>query len=275
MTEESLYPILPLGGEFPKSAIRGAVGTLRVLPVSALRVDDTFQRAVSTGSARNIRRICADFNWSKFLPVIVVEQGEVYSIIDGQHRTIAAATLGINAVPCYVLACGPREAAAAFAAINGNVTPVGPVDVWFAELKAGGEEAVSLQGALDAAGVRVVRKKDGMAVGETRSINVLRRAFDRFGRDLLITVLQCITETGSGNPGMINGAVVNGIGSAIRSKTELLNNPSALFNVFDRIDLPAMLDAAQRESVTSGNPVQFIMTRRINAALRESGRKTA
>lgn len=267
----ALHPILPLGIEIAGSP-RGAIGRLEVIAIERLVIDDTYQRSVSARSVTNIRRIAAAFDWAKFLPVIVTEVsgdgGERFAIVDGQHRATAAATLGITAVPCYVLACTASEAAAAFAAINGNVTPVAPIDLWFAELAAGDPKCRELQRVLEAAGVTVTRKKEGHRVGETRSINVLRRALHFYGAPLLTTILQCITETGTGNPGMIVGASVNGIGMAIRTKPDLLARPSDLFAVFDGIDLAAVTYAAKIEQARTGNVVQWIITRTVNEAIR-------
>lgn len=263
----ALYEILPLGGDLETGPVSGAIGSLAILPISKLRVDDTYQRAISVGSVRNIKAIIKAFDWAKFLPVIVVLDGDHYSVIDGQHRTIAALTLGIEAVPCYVLSCGPREAAAAFAAINGNVTPVGPIDLWFAQLAAGDRKCAHLARVLEAASVTVTRRKDAHKVGETRSINVLIRALDFYGPEVLRTILQCITECGDGNPGMIVGAVIHGIGRAIRTKPELLSEPSKLFDVFDDLVIADMLQEARIESARTGNIVQAILTRQFNAAI--------
>jgi hypothetical protein len=264
-----LHPIIPLGDDVTKGTVQGHIGTLETLPITNLYVDAVYQRAVSVGSVRNIKRICAKFDWAKFLPVIVARNGNAYCIVDGQHRTTAAATLGITAVPCYVLSCSPAEAAAAFAAINGNVTPVQPLDLWFAELAAKEPSAVALQRVLDAAGVKVTRKKEGLAANETRSINVLRRALDFYGSTILTTILQCIVETGNGNPGMIFGAMINGIGRAIRTKPDLLAQPSKLFEIFDGLALSSILYDAKIENARTGNPIQFILTRAINAEISE------
>ena len=273
-----LFPIIPLGDEVGRVFVKGKIGTLETLPISKLVVDQTYQRAVSVASVKNIKRICAKFDWAKFLPVIVTRNGDHFCIVDGQHRTTAAATIGITEVPCYVLSCSASEAAAAFAAINGNVTPVQPIDLWFAELAAKEPSAVALQKVLDAAGVKVTRKKEGFAVGETRSVNVLRRGLEFYGSTLLTTILQCIVETGNGNPGMIFGAIVNGVGHAIRTKPDLLAQPSKLFAIFDEITLSAVVYDAKVENARTGNPPQFIITRTINSEIadhKEGARRAA
>lgn len=273
-----LFPIVALPDTPADARVSGVIGEMDIVPIGRLRVDATFQRNVTTGSVRNIRAICKAFDWAKFLPVIVVRDGDFFSIVDGQHRATAAATLGIPQVPVYILSCTASEAAAAFAAINGNVTPIEPIDLWFAELASGAPSAIVLQRCLDSADVRLTRRKDGHAVGETRSINVLRRAFDFYGSALLTTILQCITQTGDGNPGMINGAVVNGIGRSIRTKPELLADPAALLDTFDRVSLSEMLGAARLEFARTGQPVQQVLTREINATIanaRKGARRVA
>ncbi|MBV7408177.1 ParB/RepB/Spo0J family partition protein [Maritimibacter sp. DP1N21-5] len=268
-------PITPIPFDFDNPSIAGSPGEPAVLPIAELRIDDAYQRSINAKSAKVIRTIARNFNWAKFLPVIVVRAPKGYDIVDGQHRTTAALSIGISQVPAYILDCTAREAAGAFAAINGNVTPVSPVDIWFAELAAGDLEAAAMKAMLDAAGVTITRSKDITNRGETRSIGVLRRARAAHGDALLTTVLQCIVDTGEGNVGMINGAVINGIANAIRTKPELLAEPSRLFDIFDDIDLSMMLADARIEQATTGNGPQFIITREINARLHPHLKQTA
>jgi hypothetical protein len=222
-----------------------------------------------------IRSIARDFDWTKFLPVIVVADGEHFMIVDGQHRTTAAASIGICEVPCYELNCTPAQAAGAFVAINSNVTPVRPVDIWFAQLFAQDPDALALDAVLRRALVTVSRKKDDFDVGETASINVLKRAHKTYGADLLGLILQCITQTGEGNRGLIVGAVVHGIGRAIKSKADLLADPMTLFEIFDDIPLGEILHGAKVEAAERGHSVQTIISREINARLRQHGRQAA
>jgi hypothetical protein len=80
-----------------------------------------------------------------------------------------------------------------------------------------------------------------------------------------------VTETGDGNPGLINGAVVNGICKAIAAKTRVMNAPEEFFKVMDGLSLSDLVENAREESLRTGNPVQFILTREINASLRDAG----
>lgn len=254
--------------------VNGEMGDLAILSINALRVDETYQRSMSAKSKKNVAYICKNFSWIKFTPIIVVEiPGNLFAVIDGQHRATAAMTLSISEIPCCVMKCTPEQAAAAFAAINGRVTSISPADIWHAEVAAKDPDAMAVKRVLDAADVTIIRKnisRYDIKVGQSRSINVIRRAFEKHGPDLLTTALQCITQTGNGNPGFISGAVINGIINAIRTKKELLGNPSRLFDIFDMIDLEELVEKARVITKNTGNPVQFSLTRMINEKLRAS-----
>lgn len=116
----------------------GAAPMLQWLPISSLVVDDGYQRDLKAGNWKAIRRIAAAFSWSRFSPVFVAPvEGGLYAIIDGQHRTHAAALVGIDTVPCQIVQMDPREQAASFAAINGLVTKVTIWNIYKAALAAG------------------------------------------------------------------------------------------------------------------------------------------
>lgn len=272
MSEPSrLRPISPLASLEPHAPDpSGNRGRLEEIAISRLGVDMTYQRDMGTTSMKNILRICNGFSWTKFLPVIVVPHEDGFAIVDGQHRVTAAATLGITSVPCYVLEASYIEAAAAFAAINGQTTKIMPVDIWFSRLACRDPEALATKRVLDAAGVRITRKKTHWHVGETDRISVIERARKTFGDNLLITILQCITETGDGNPRMLTGMVINGIGKAIETKTSLLEQPSVLFRIMDDLCLAEIAELARVEGASTGNTAQFIITREINKAIRKA-----
>jgi len=266
-----LRRISPIISGAPKDAKpHGIRGTLEDIPISLLGVDPTYQREIGKISTKNILRICGTFSWTKFLPVIVVRHEDGYAIVDGQHRATAAATIGIKSVPCYVLEADHLEAAAAFSAINGQVTKITPIDLWFSRLAALEPAALATKRVLDASGVRITRARTEWQVGETCKINVIERARNNYGDNTTITILQCITQTGDGNAGMINGAIINGIGCAIEKKTDLLEQPSTLFRIMDEVCFEDIAQRARLENITSGNPIQFIVTRELNKVIRKA-----
>lgn len=263
-----ILPIPRLDVSDQLQSVAGTPGRLAQVAIDRLRIDLSYQRSMTSNSARMAIRIAAKFDWRRFVPAIGVENEDgTISLVDGQHRTAAAKARGIKEVPVYILQCTLSEAAGAFAAINGMVTPMSQQDIYRAQLAAGDEEATTLQAVLDVAGVTITSQRS-FGKGETRSVNPLRRALRVYGRDLLILALQCITETGDGNNGLITGATVNGIAKALLTKPELLAEPTRLLDAMDSFSLKDAVRDAEIEFAQTRNPPQFIITRMVNAHLR-------
>lgn len=272
----NLSPIYPF--ELPVAAceVAGSVGRFELVEISRLRIDETYQREISGTSARNIRRIAKTFDWRRFTPVIAVSLGdETYAIIDGQHRTTAARTREIERVPAYIIDATVAEAAAAFAAINTDITRMSALDIYRAKLAAGDRDARELEDVCAAAEVKLTTRQKSYTAGETPAVSVLQRALKRYGGELLTLILQCITQTRDGNAGLIIGATVNGIGQALQTKPSLYAKPGELFDLFDQIDLAEVLHRAKIEAVRTLNPAQYIITREINTAIRTWQRREA
>src|SRR5262249_46646719 len=124
-----LQNVGPIAGDKPQ---------LRWIAIACLRIDRTYQREIVRRGAANIVRIAREFDWTRFGTVIVAEHEQgLYTVIDGQHRTTAAALRGIRDVPCQVVRATTAEAAAAFAAINGNITLMTAQQLHTARLAAG------------------------------------------------------------------------------------------------------------------------------------------
>jgi hypothetical protein len=182
-------------------------------------VDDTYQREIGRRGRENVQHIAEHFDWSKFAPVIVAPvEGGYYAIVDGQHRTTAAMLRGIELIPCQVVQADRTQQAAAYAAVNGNITKTTPQQLFHARLAAGEAEALEIAEICAAAGVRIVRKNlvlAQMKTGETQAVGALARCLKVYGRDTLITALQCITETSDGNSGFVRATIVEGICEAL------------------------------------------------------------
>lgn len=103
------------------------------------------------------------------------------------------------------------QQAAAFAAVNGNITRTNPTQLYYAKLASGHAGTRELSEVCQAAGVRIVRTNlvaSAMKVGETQAIGALDRCLAQYGRDTLITALQCITQTADGNAGFVRATII-------------------------------------------------------------------
>jgi ParB-like chromosome segregation protein Spo0J len=139
-----MRPISTEGFEKPESVVAGAAPMLQWIKIADLVVDPAYQRPIIDKGRLNVDLIARSFSSSCFSPVVVspVEGGK-FAIIDGQHRTTAAAILGIECVPCQIVIAAQEEQAAAFKAINATTTPISQMALHAAALVA--NEPLALQ----------------------------------------------------------------------------------------------------------------------------------
>jgi hypothetical protein len=162
----------------------GKAPELKFLPLEVLRIDAAYQRPVTPQGLRNIRNIVQHFDWAKFAPLIVARAGEHYAIIDGQHRAIAAATRGFNAVPCMIVVANAQSQASIFAAVNGNVTPMTALSLYKAGLAAQDAWALDLKRAADIGGIVLLhypKAKSEIKPFESIAIGTLRQLIRHHG----------------------------------------------------------------------------------------------
>jgi ParB-like nuclease domain len=200
----------------------GPAPQLRWLETKDLVVDPTYQREIGKRGAANIRQIAENFDWSKFAPVIVAPiEGGQWAVVDGQHRTTAAMLRGVEKVPCQVVQADRVQQAAAYAAVNGNITKTTPQQLYHAKLAARHPDCVELDQVCASAGVEVVRRNLVMKrvrVGQTQAVGALSRCLRDYGSATLITALQCITQSSDGNAGFVRATVVEGLSSRVYAK---------------------------------------------------------
>ncbi len=168
---------------------------LRWLPLSSLVIDDTYQRALSNRSVRLISQIVSDWNWYHVKALSVLQSGDRYEIVDGQHTAIAAATHGgIADLPCLVL---PRtttaEAASAFVGINTHRVALTAANLFRASLASGDDLTLAVVDAARAARATLltIPPSDGrFAPGSVIAVGALKQIATKKGRAGLARVLQ-------------------------------------------------------------------------------------
>jgi hypothetical protein len=206
-----------------------------------LVVDGAYQREIGRRGRLNVQFIAEHFDWSKFAPVIVAPvEGGLYAIVDGQHRTTAAMLRKIKEVPCQVVQADRAQQAAAYAAVNGNITKTTPQQLFHARLTAGNKDAEALANVCAAGGVEIIRRNvvlGKMGVGQTQAVGALQRCLRDYGRDTLITALQCITQTSDGNAGFVRATIIEGLCEALH-RTGWLNLGEALLRAMDDFSFP-------------------------------------
>lgn len=244
---------------------------LQWLKISKLRIDPRYQRDIGQRGANNILAIAPAFRWAKFAPVIVAPIGEgLFAIVDGQHRTTAAALRGFESVPCVIIAADGREQADAFVAINANVTAMSPLQLHAARLAAGDKAAGALTEVCLEAGVTICRypvPANKIKPGETLAVAMLQTVLEKFGREILVAALCCITQTRRGNPGMIRKQIVEALCAILEAEPELAADRSALVFRMQTFDFVAAFNAARAKAIDSGDSVVSVLVETIGAHL--------
>jgi hypothetical protein len=225
---------------------------LRWIGIDLLRIDATYQRAILDRGAKNVIKIAREFDWLKFTPVIVAESDRgIYFIIDGQHRTTAAAICGVKDVPCAIVKASRAQQAGAFAAINGNITVLSRMQIHAASIAAGDPKAVAVAEACALAGVTILaypKAPRDIAKGDTNAVAAIYRCLDLYGRDTLVRALRCLTQTRDGNIGFVRAAIITALCSVLESEPAWGDPPKRLLRAIETFDFPAAFDHASAEA---------------------------
>jgi hypothetical protein len=185
--------------------------------------------------------------------VVSPVEGGKFAIIDGQHRTTAAALVGLETVPCQVVIAAAAEQAAAFKAINGITTPISPMALHAAAVVAQEPWAVELADVCARAGVELLRyplPAEKQSPGQTMAVSAISSCLRRYGPDTLITALQCVTETANNKPGILSARMIKALCSVLDENKPWRDSGSALLDAFDEIDLADIQTASAVEAAT-------------------------
>lgn len=220
----------------------GPAPMLQWIDIELLVVEPGYQREIRAAGLTNIAAIAAAFHWSCFSPVIVSPiAGGKLAIVDGQHRTTAAALLGYTQVPCQVIIADHAQQARAFAAINATVTKMSAQQVFAARIEAGDAGALALKHLAWSAGVTLLRYPKGPATiqpGETMAVKAVARVVDKWGGDILVRALRCVTETSNNVPGALpQGAILTLARLLAEYPAVAALDDETLFAAMDRIEL--------------------------------------
>lgn len=257
----------------------GPVPKLEWLEIDRLVIDPTYQRHILRTGRKNILAIAQGFRWQKFEAITVSPiDSKRFALINGQHRTTAAAVCGIEKVPGLIIKATQAEQALAFASINGQVTAVSGLQLHAAKVAAGEPKSIALRDACAAAGVTICRypvPQNNMKVGETLSVGTLQRQLEKYGRTVLVTALSCITKTGNGNVGMIRAPVCEALCSLLEIEPSWAEKPPKLLQAMNKIDLAAIYHAATVEAQRQRVTIASVLVDRISAHLASTMPKAA
>ena len=266
-----MRPISTEGFEKPNSLSAGAAPMLQWIKIVDLVADPAYQRPIIGKGRNNVGRIARAFSWSCFSPVVVAPvEGGKFAIIDGQHRTTAAALVGFESVPCQVVVAAREAQAAAFKAINGITTPISRMALHAAALVANEPWAAQVAEACACAEVEILKYPvpAGMQLpGKTMAVGAIARCLKHYGRETLITALQCVTQTANNIPGSLSARIIKALCEVLDGNRQWRDSGSALFEAFDLIDLSDIEERSGVDAATKKVGRVAAMVERIGAEL--------
>lgn len=164
-----------------------------------LQVDESYQRAMSERSIALIRKIVTNWDWRRFKPPVVARIGDMLLVIDGQHTAIAAATHPeILQIPIMVVVAAERaDQALAFVGHNRDRLGITPMQMHFAAVAAGDEDALTIEQVCERAGVTILRISPAGGVFKPRqtvAVNAIAAIINRRGAQKARVVLQVLAE---------------------------------------------------------------------------------
>jgi hypothetical protein len=243
---------------------------LEWIPIRDLVIDPEYQREITDVGRRNVRQIASEFNWSMFAPVVVAPAGSSrFAIVDGQHRATAAALCGVDRVPCAIIEGERAAQAAAFKAINGNVTKLSSMQLYHAAVAAGDERSCVIARVCSAAGVTVLRYPKAwniIGVAETMAPAVIARVVGRLGAPVTTLGLKCIVAAGVA--GGLRPSIIIGTCDLLHERPDWRKDLVRLEAAFHGMPLDRMLgQAATEAAATRGTSTADAFRLRLNAML--------
>lgn len=231
----------------PGSVNPGPAPILQWIKVSDLVVDDRYQRDLKFGNWKAIRKIAATFKWSRFSPVFVAPiEGGKFAIIDGQHRTHAAAICGFSEVPCQIVQMNLEEQAASFAAVNGLVTKVTLWQIYKAALTAGEDWAGACYSVCENSGCKLMttnKTAENKAAGEVYAVALIRSHVANGRAALLQSALSGLRKSEFGQDAeAYSNEILKPLFEAMAQRPWLALADLSQF--FDDFDIYAALDSA-------------------------------
>ena len=198
MSKRAIKPV-SLGETLPSHVV-GSLPVFELVAPDELLVDEVYQRELSQRSQSLIHRIVSSFSWDRFKPPVVARNAEGrLEVIDGQHTAIAAASHpGIDRIPVMVVEAETvADRARAFVGHNRDRLGITATQLHYSALAAGDPEAVAVQQACDAAGVRILKMSpghDAFKPRDTMAVAAISKLVSQRGPDRAAEVLQVLVD---------------------------------------------------------------------------------
>lgn len=170
---------------------------------ATLLIDGVYQRNLSEKGLQLIRKIVRRWDWRRFKPPIVARTEEGLEVIDGQHTAIGAATHpDVAQIPVMLVSAAERTSrAAAFIGHNRDQLGMTPMQMHFAAVAAGDEDAQTIDQVCHRAGVTILRSTPANGIWkarETVAVKAIGALINRRGAQRARIIIQVLADARCG-----------------------------------------------------------------------------
>ncbi len=253
-----MRPIEALKSPVIGPANLGPVPELRWVAIADMVIDDEYQRPL--GAEKHILDIAQNWSWLKYSPVVLSPvDGGKFAIVDGQRRSTAAACIDIEALPSLVSAADRVRQAAAFHAINGNVTRMTRLALWKAANASGDCAARAIMSACDEAGVTIIAqgaRSKNIQPRQTMAVGTIGECVAVYGRELTVLTLRALCAADKG--GALLAVIIKAAIDALQDHAEWRADEARLLAAFAGLDIPALHKGAFAASQERGRLIDCL-----------------
>jgi len=172
-------------------------------------ITDEYQRMSENNSPRRIRKMINNFNSDLLSTITVSLRNGKYYVVDGQHRVLAARSVGLKALRAEVHNNLTKEdEAALFVMLNSSSTKVNKIQIYNAHVIA--KDPTTLR-------IKFIAASNGLKIGSWTEDNTLsaygtlEKVYTTLGEDLLDVALHLIKSTWGGDSSSMNRYFIEGV----------------------------------------------------------------
>lgn len=248
---------------------------MKMVPVETVIADERYQRRLSDASRSRIAAMMRDFSWPRFGAIVVAKSDQGLSVVDGQHRLVAARLLGITEVPAVMCNADLLDQARDFVGINTTRTSVASIDKFRARVAA--EDPIACKVAETLAALEIttdVPAGAGIGPRETRAVVVLERIAKSANKGLLFNTLELMLDAQPDQPNLLTAFAIE----AVAKTLALVGTTEAALERLERVVAETDFDtlrenAAQLVKIQGGKTSQRgheLLLREYNRGLKAS-----
>ena len=258
---------------------------LMTVSLDALVIDTRYQRMLTGKGRSSIQRIADGWDWTKYQPISIAPTTDGrFAVVDGQHRAHAAAVVGLETLPAYVVPMTPQQQAEAFTAVNTARVRIPAPALFKARLAAGEPGALAEAAAVEAAGCKLMTynpRASQRRVGEVFAYALIQSMVANGEGEVVTLGLRAIRQSEQGKAApdargdcvrVYDGPVLKVWLPALASSQLFLR--LNLTEVFDSIDWDDVRERARLQARNSGGSTAGHAITIIKSILRENLNET-